>query len=734
MRIPHVRARSMLSLLVLCSSSAAALAQGKPDLYVLSVGIDRYAAPTNNLKGCVNDADGMAKVLKGQEGKQFGRTDAVVLTDAKATLTATVTAMKTLEGKGKAGDWYALVLSGHGGITRQQWTFLTQDNRNLSDEAILGFADRLAGGGKKVMIIIDACHAGQLRYAANTVLNRYAEGNKGGIVLMVSSMPSQTSAALGAYSAFARAVEEGLSGMADYDGDETVTLKELRRFSLNRVYELRLKNRIYPGLSAGYQDSAIDASLSMAETIPLVRAKRPPAAQEPDDGPDAAATELAKKTWKATIPGSDKAPPITFQLVLDPFGHYTATLIEGTRSVGLTTGAYKVKAKALQLIHHQGTDRLELVAATTTEFRFKFQSREFKLTTAPQGDMVLNVSGNLAEQDARDRVRKDSPHKSHTVKLETGTSYVINLQSPDFDTYLRIEDADGKNLAEDDDGGEGRNSRLRFSPTRSGEYRMIATTFRAGSGTYDLTVEKTSGPRPVAQAQAGQEVLNVSDQLAANDPKDRMRTESYAKVFKADLKAGVGYTIDLVSTDFDTYLRLEDSAGKHLMEDDDSGVGLNARLTLTPSADASYRIVATSYKPATGRFTLTVRANGQGRGAAAAGAPLALQAGTAKVEERLTNKDDLDAVRKTSYRKVYLVKMEAKREYTINLKSKDFDAYLRLEDDAGKQVASDDDGGGDRNALIRFTAPATGTYRIIATTFGERTMGAFLLSVEESPR
>ena len=118
--------------------------------------------------------------------------------------------MKALEGKGKAGDWYALVLSGHGGITRQQWIFLTQDNRDLADEAILGFADRLAAGGKKVMIIIDACHAGQLRYAANAVLNRYAEGSKGGIILMVSSMPSQTSAALGAYSAFARAVEEGI--------------------------------------------------------------------------------------------------------------------------------------------------------------------------------------------------------------------------------------------------------------------------------------------------------------------------------------------------------------------------------------------------------------------------------------------------------------------------------------------------------------------------------------------
>ena len=119
------------------------------------------------------------------------------------------------------------------------------------------------------------------------------------------------------------------------------------------------------------------------------------------------------------------------------------------------------------------------------------------------------------------------------------------------------------------------------------------------------------------------------------------------------------------------------------MEDDDSGGKLNARLTLTPTADASYRIVATSYKPATGRFTLTVdRGNGQGRAAAAGGTPLALQAGVAKVEDRLSDKDDLDIVRKTSYRKVFLVKMQVSREYTINLISKDFDAYLRLEDDA----------------------------------------------------
>ena len=213
-------------------------------------------------------------------------------------MTATLAGMKALEAKGKAGDWYALVLSGHGGITRQQWTFLTQDNRDLSDDAILGFADRLAGGGKKVMIIIDACHAGQLRYAANTILNRYAEGNKGGIILMVSSMPAQTMPPSAPILALGLAVEDGLSGMADYDGDETVTLKELRTFRSTASMSSASRIASIPACPPAIKNSAIDASLSMAESTPLVRAKRPVAAKDPDDGPDASSAALAKKTWE----------------------------------------------------------------------------------------------------------------------------------------------------------------------------------------------------------------------------------------------------------------------------------------------------------------------------------------------------------------------------------------------------------------------------------------------------
>ena len=60
-----------------------------------------------------------------------------------------------------------------------------------------------------------------------------------------------------------------------------------------------------------------------------------------------------------------------------------------------------------------------------------------------------------------------------------------------------------------------------------------------------------------------------------------------------------------------------------------------------------------------------------------------------------------------------------------------FDAYLRLEDADGKQLAEDDDGGEDQNARLRFQAPKTGTYRIIATTFAANEFGAYIFMIRE---
>src|SRR5262249_13351623 len=61
-------------------------------------------------------------------------------------------------------------------------------------------------------------------------------------------------------------------------------------------------------------------------------------------------------------------------------------------------------------------------------------------------------------------------------------TYTIDLISSDrsgrkLDTFLRLENAGGKELAQDDDGGGFPNSRIVFKAVQSGDYRIIVTSF-----------------------------------------------------------------------------------------------------------------------------------------------------------------------------------------------------------------------------------------------------------------
>jgi hypothetical protein len=101
-------------------------------------------------------------------------------------------------------------------------------------------------------------------------------------------------------------------------------------------------------------------------------------------------------------------------------------------------------------------------------------------------------------------------------------------------------------------------------------------------------------------------VGEVNAQLTQADPKDRSRFTCYCKVYTVSLKGGKTYRIDLMSNQFDSYLRLEDAAGNPLAEDDDSGGNFNSLLLFPCPRDGTYRLVATTFEPAGGAFTLRV--------------------------------------------------------------------------------------------------------------------------------
>jgi hypothetical protein len=88
-----------------------------------------------------------------------------------------------------------------------------------------------------------------------------------------------------------------------------------------------------------------------------------------------------------------------------------------------------------------------------------------------------------------------------------------------------------------------------------------------------------------------------------------------------------------------------------------------------------------------------------------------------KVEGKLSPDDAKDKVMTKSPHQVHPMKMKGDQTYQIDLVSQAFDAFLRVEDESGKELASDDDSGGNLNSRLYFKAPKDGTYRLIATSF-----------------
>lgn len=92
--------------------------------------------------------------------------------------------------------------------------------------------------------------------------------------------------------------------------------------------------------------------------------------------------------------------------------------------------------------------------------------------------------------DADSRVPDDnSPYDSYQVSVAEGHTLVASLSSDAFDTYLWLIGPDGTSLVQDDDGGEGTNSAIRYAAPVGGTYTLRANAYDGvGRGPYVLDV------------------------------------------------------------------------------------------------------------------------------------------------------------------------------------------------------------------------------------------------------
>jgi hypothetical protein len=240
------------------------------------------------------------------------------------------------------------------------------------------------------------------------------------------------------------------------------------------------------------------------------------------------------------------------------------------------------------------------------------------------------------------------------------------------------------------------------------------------------TPSSTARPQAVREDAAGAVALTPGQQrsgrLQAGDAVMR-DDNSLFDIYTYNARAGERITLNMRSSDFDTYLTVARMNGEEveiLVRDDDSGGGTNARVELTVDRDGPVYILANALSEGmTGAYTIGMEAAGGGERIASG---QSRTGSLARTDPQLAD---------SSYYDTYTYQGRQGERLTIALTSSAFDTYLsvgQVVDGRYREVASNDDTDG-TNSVVEITLPANGTYQIRANSFLKNQTGAYSLTV-----
>jgi len=396
----------------------------------------------------------------------------------------------------------------------------------------------------------------------------------------------------------------------------------------------------------------------------------------------------------------------SYLLLLDSSGAYLAADDDsgggGNAQIArtLAPGTYRIEAGTF--LGQSGAYTLSLQASTPTT------------TTITVGQ---TVNGSLASADGRSVACAGCFADLYQFTVTSSQTLGVALSSTAFDTVLRIIDANGNELATDDDGGGGSNSLIQ-RVFAAGTYKIETTSYNSGdSGAYTLALTAVNVQvRPITVG------ATVSGNLTAASGRASGCTGCYADVYQFSVTSSQTLRILLTSSAFDSFLRVLDSNNQEVTTDDDNGGGSNSLISRT-FAPGSYKIEATTYGTGeTGAYTLALT------GVNITVSPITVGATPTTVNSSLSANSGSSVGCPSCFANFYEFTLSSAQTVEINLTSTAYDAYLRVLDTSGVIVAEDDDGGGGTNSRISRTF-AAGTYRIESSSYDFAATGAFTLTV-----
>jgi hypothetical protein len=300
------------------------------------------------------------------------------------------------------------------------------------------------------------------------------------------------------------------------------------------------------------------------------------------------------------------------------------------------------------------------------------------------------------------------PGRSHHWSFvgEAGQIVNISLNSVDFDPFLEIRNSQNVILAENDDSEGSSNSALNFFTLPADDtYTLIARSAAPDAGgDYDISL------KPVKVAPGG-------GPLVADQSRQALMLPGQRDTWSFEAEAGDFVTISLQSEQLDTYLELYGPDQALLIEDDDSGGGLNAALLdFSIPADGAYQLVvrAAREQELTGgvyQVLLTTAKELAAAGVLAAG-------------------DSLTQSLKAGEQHTWTFEAQEDEFVTAKMESPTLDTYLSLYDSSGELLAVNDDFLGKQAVIANFIVPEAGQYRLVARAYAADEAGDYTISLE----
>jgi hypothetical protein len=227
--------------------------------------------------------------------------------------------------------------------------------------------------------------------------------------------------------------------------------------------------------------------------------------------------------------------------------------------------------------------------------------------TAAAGTPGARVEqGTLAAGD--DTLRSGEYADSYQFEGRPGQQVQLDVSSSEFDTYLMLIDPNGEHTENDDVEGMPDHSVIEADITEVGTYMVVVTSYKPGeSGAYELTMDFGEA-RPTATRQRDVAAITLGERTTGRlEPGDRqLGTGEYADVYVFEGSAGQSISIEMASSEFDTYVQLTTPDGEKI-DNDDYGGRSDSRIDLTLRESGRHRIMSTSYRAGeTGTYELGV--------------------------------------------------------------------------------------------------------------------------------